>query len=792
MLPGVAEAVARRLADGVAASDAAMAEAFAFAAADHGGGWAGRVRPPGTELLAGHPARGTVLELTGPDRPLVVTSLEEELRGRGARVAQISPLAYGARRTDDGVLREVGPARGAARPEALVQVELEDPVPAAAADELLAALLDVLGLVGLVTGDHDAIRARLAPLAGADGPPSEDGGDDARTTIRWLLDGNALLLGLARRTPGGEVPPPDAAAPDLGLARAPGALDLPPPGGRAGPPDPTAPLRVTRLGRTSPVHRRVPMLVADVLAEAPGGDLVVERLLWVAARRAAGAPLSSVPLLRRKLDALLEREDVVPGSYDEQHLTLLFQSLPEDDLFGLDEDELHTLVRELHAQDRDHGVRVVLRPAEHSHAVAALVTVPVERWTRTLRERLERFLRAQLDGTRVDVGLSIGGGSSAVTARFLVHVDPAMDVPDELAAVAREVRLLCRSWEEQLASALTGDVTGSGALGEADAAAVAARWAAALPEAYRDAVAPVDAVADVRQLDALAAEDAVERRGARVCAWFGRGRAGDGSDRMVLVTDHPLELSRLVPVLESLDLWVGDEARWSAGSGLHLHHLGVRARRAPGREDQPPPSVLVPAVGARVAQAVVALLTGQTDRDGLNRLVLHAGLPWPDVAVLRTYRRYRHQVNGRDEQSYVDEVLVRHPAVARGLAALWHARFPPEGATAGREAAAAAASAAVRRACDGLARLDHDRILRGLAGTIDATLRTNLHLRPEGPLALKLDPSSVPDTPLPRPHREVFVSGRGVEGVHLRAGPVAAGGCGPATGRRTTAPRSSA
>ncbi|MEJ7582927.1 MAG: NAD-glutamate dehydrogenase domain-containing protein [Acidimicrobiales bacterium] len=67
-------------------------------------------------------------------------------------------------------------------------------------------------------------------------------------------------------------------------------------------------------------------------------------------------------------------------------------------------------------------------------------------------------------------------------------------------------------------------------------------------------------------------------------------------------------------------------------------------------------------------------------------------------------------------------------------------------------------------------------MLRGLTGTVAATLRTNLHRRPEGPLALKLDPAAVPDMPAPAPYREIFVQGPTVEGVHLRAGPVSRGG----------------
>ncbi|QYG93667.1 NAD-glutamate dehydrogenase [Iamia sp. SCSIO 61187] len=778
---GFEAAVARRR-QGVPPSDEAVDAALALAM-EHQDPWTVRVRPPGVDLLAGHQARGSVVEIAGDDRPLIVTSVEEELRAAGQRALDIVPMAYGAERDAAGALVGVGPARGAAHTEALIQIELVADLDDGTAAALSARLQVTLGLLRAVTADHAAIRDRLLETAlsldalmergAADGANRVAVADAART-VRWLLEGNALLLGLGRRGPGVALDGPAADGEhDLGLLRCDPRV-----AGRAGTPAPVGPeepIRVVRLSALSPLHRRVPMLRLDLWApDADGGGGTAEHLLWVVARRAAGAPLASVPLLRRKLDALLEREDVVPGSYDEQHVTLLFQSLPEDDLFGLDTDSLHALVGELLTEDRDHSVRVVLRPVVGSHAVAALVTVPVDRWNRGLRQRLERFLLAQLDGERVDVALSIGGGSSAVTARMVVHVEAGRPVPDQLDAVAREVRLVCRSWEEQLAGALAASPAAD-ELG--DPAVVAARWADRLPEAFRDTVVPRDAVDDV-----VALERQAGAKGAppRVTVWFGARRATDDPERLCLVVDHDLELSRLLPAIESLGLWVTDEARWPVGDDLFVHHLGVRVRAVAG-EGRPRPLV-EKATAARLGAAVAALVTGPAEVDGLNRLVLHAELDWPDVAVLRAYRRYRHQVAPQDDEAYVDEVLVGHPQIARALVALWRARFgadpdadaDPE--SGGRAARAAAASKAVHRLCDGLARLDHDRILRGLAGTIDATLRANHELRPEGPLALKLDPSLVPGCPDPRPHREVFVSGRDVEGVHLRAGPVARGG----------------
>ncbi|HEU5149391.1 MAG TPA: NAD-glutamate dehydrogenase domain-containing protein [Iamia sp.] len=763
---GLVAAVARRR-QGTPPTDAAVDAVLDLATTAREGGWTVRVRPPGIDLLAGHQARGSVVEVAGDDRPLIVTSVEEELRAAGQRALDIVPLAFGAERDEAGALRAVGPARGAAHTEAIIQIELAADVDDATAAALVARLEVTLALLRAVTDDHAAIRDRLvAAAASLDEAGGDDRVADAARTLRWLLEGNALLLGLGRRPPGvgldAEAP---GGPPDLGLLRVDRRAATR--AGTSAPVGPDEPIRVVRLTAHSPLHRRVPMLRLDLWVPGADGDGATEHLLWVVARRAAGAPLASVPLLRRKLDLLLEREDVVPGSYDEQHLTLLFQSLPEDDLFGLDGDALHALIGEMLAEDRDHTVRVVLRPVAGSHAVAVLVTVPVDRWNRVLRQRLERFLLAQLDGERVDVALSIGGGSSAVTARMVVHVEPGQPLPDQLDAVAREVRLVCRSWEEQLAGALA---SAPAAEGVGDPAVVASRWADRLPESYRDTVTARDAVDDVVALERMADESSTER----VVVWFGSRRATDDPERLCLVVDHDLELSRLLPVLESLGLWVTDEARWAAGDDLFVHHLGVRVR-ASGVGDHPRPLVEA-ATAARLGAAVAALVTGPAEVDGLNRLVLHAGLGWDDVAVLRAYRRYRHQVAPQDDEAYVDDVLVGHPAVARALVALWHARFGPVAEGEDRVARAAAASAEVHRLCDALVRLDHDRILRGLAGTIDATLRTNHDLRPEGPLALKLDPAQVPGAPHPRPHREVFVSGRDVEGVHLRGGPVARGG----------------
>ena len=91
-------------------------------------------------------------------------------------------------------------------------------------------------------------------------------------------------------------------------------------------------------------------------------------MVCVFTRQAEVAPVHTIPLLRWKLERLLERQDAVKGSYDEQAVTSLFQALPKDELFCAGVDSLDGVVRGLLSEDRDHRVRVLVRAEPEAEA----------------------------------------------------------------------------------------------------------------------------------------------------------------------------------------------------------------------------------------------------------------------------------------------------------------------------------------------------------------------------------------------------------------------------------------
>ncbi|HZI38858.1 MAG TPA: NAD-glutamate dehydrogenase domain-containing protein, partial [Acidimicrobiia bacterium] len=128
-------------------------------------------------------------------------------------------------------------------------------------------------------------------------------------------------------------------------------------------------------------------------------------------------------------------------------------------------------------------------------------------------------------------------------------------------------------------------------------------------------------------------------------------------------------------------------------------------------------------------------------------------------------------------QSYMERTLAANPHIARLLIDLFHARFDPARLP-DSDDEASVLTKRLETEIDAVAGLDEDRILRSFLALVQATLRTNWFRprEPGHPVVFKLDPSQVPDLPLPRPRYEIFVCSPRVEGVHLRGGRVSRGG----------------
>jgi glutamate dehydrogenase len=408
------------------------------------------------------------------------------------------------------------------------------------------------------------------------------------------------------------------------------------------------------------------------------------------------------------------------------------------------------------------AVRMFIRRDTYARYVSVLVYLPRDRYNTTVRERFAHILKERLGAESVEFTVRINESTTA-RVHFVVHLPkggsiPEVDIPD----LERRLAEASRSWRDDFTAAVISEY------GEEVGSILGRRYLDSFPEAYKEDYSPRTASVDLGRLEGIVGEEGIDQSLNQDID------AGPGEARLkVYRIGSPLSLSQILPMLSSMGVEVVDERPYEL-VGLdrpsYVYEFGLRYRGA-FRED----------ARELFQDAVRAVWDGFNEIDGFNGLVLAAGLTWRQATVLRAYAKYMRQGNSPFALDYIEDSLRNNVDITRLLVRLFETRFDPGGDDAARDITCDALEQRVMQALDDVASLDHDRILRSYLTHVRATLRTNYFQpdeqgRPRPYISLKMEPSSIPDLPEPRPRFEIFVYSPRVEGVHLRFGAVARGG----------------
>ncbi len=195
---------------------------------------------------------------------------------------------------------------------------------------------------------------------------------------------------------------------------------------------------------------------------------------------------------------------------------------------------------------------------------------------------------------------------------------------------------------------------------------------------------------------------------------------------------------------------------------IYISTLACKSPRPLGEEDQ-----------HRLRRALAMILNQESDHDPLNALLILAELDVNEIAILITLRSHLIQLMPDAALLPLSDMMIRHPHVSAALLRLFTAHHLLGIPT----SFLADARQAFHESMQRVETLTDDRWCRALAELAEASLRTNAFIRHAGsPLAIKIDPGKLSYAPHPRPYREIFMHGIHIEGVHLRAGPIARGG----------------
>lgn len=268
----------------------------------------------------------------------------------------------------------------------------------------------------------------------------------------------------------------------------------------------------------------------------PSGLAVLFGLFTSSALRTPG---SQMPLLRDRLDAILQASGAEPRSHLHRAIVGAFDSVPIEVLLGTDAEGVAALIHELVESEGSKRVRVVQRGDRHGRSLYVAVLLPRERYGEDLRARIRAFLDRRTGATYVDDRISFLEEGAAALHYFCTSSAGPLALPDA-GELAREIQDLSARWEDLFEAALVDR------FGESDGALLADRYTEGFPELLRVAMHPVDAVRGVVAMEALAASGRPH-----FALYFDHGDDVREITTFDLFLPAPMLLSDLLPVVDS-------------------------------------------------------------------------------------------------------------------------------------------------------------------------------------------------------------------------------------------------
>src|SRR5436190_13854124 len=551
-------------------------------------------RTPGTALVrvispreeeSGWSCPHSVVELVTDDMPFLVDSVTAELNRQGFSIHLVVHPQMRVRRNAIGEFLDLATLDAPEDPdlsaESWIHVEIDRHSDLSIFAGLQRDLRRVLEDVRAAVEDWPRMRARttdaIAELRSAVPdvvPPVEV--DETIALLEWIADENFTFLGYRDYnlvTEDGDPVLRSVPATGLGILRDSGLQPVSmsftelAPEARRKALEPTL-LTLTKANSRATVHRPAYLDYIGVKQLGPDGAPTGERrFLGLFGMSAYAVSVKSIPVVRRKVAAVVERAGFPKGSHDAKDLLQILETYPRDELFQISVDDLFAISMAILGLQERRRVRLFMRRDDYGRFVSCLVYLPRERYTRQVRLRMQQILMTALGGSFIDYWTR-HSESVLVRVHFVVRTASApAEVDSE--ELQREIAAATRSWDDELADAIV-DV-----YGEERGAEIQRRFGRAFPEAYKEDFPPRTAVADIGRLVALKTPDDFD-----LLLYKPRG-APDGVRRFKIARlGPPLSLATLMPSLQDMGVEVTDERPYGLALGTGelawIYDFGLR------------------------------------------------------------------------------------------------------------------------------------------------------------------------------------------------------------------------
>lgn len=706
------------------------------------------------------------------DMPFVVDSVRMKLNEHGRTIHLLRNCVIHSRRNSEFELihHDTQGTSAQLQREAAIYLEIDRIEALEELDNLKQQLLAVLADVARVVDDFEPMMNRVTALRDSINPAK---GMEVQEYLSWLMANSFTFLGyeeLRVKEVDGEKQIVRPTETQLGLLRPMhqgelGQLELEPFIERDFF-EQTEWLSFSKASVRSSVHRPAYPDFITVRCFDDDGEITCEaRIVGLYTSPVYRQPPSTIPYIRHKVEAILQRSGLDLRSHHGKDLLQILEIFPRDELFQTSQDELFdTAMSILRIQERKH-IKVFIRQDPYGPFCSALVFVPRDVYNTAFRARIEKILCHRLEAVDSEFTTYF---SESVLARVHFILKLRGRIEYDTSVINQEIRLAASSWDEEVQEAVLetfGEVRGNKLMSQ---------YASGFGAGYRDAFSPQSVVVDMEHFDSI--------NDKRPLSMGFYQSLDDKPGRIHFKLYHfvePLPLADQIPIIENLGLRVLGEYPFlinkSSGDVIWIHDFLLSFSTDFTNDLQK--------IGPVFQEAFEKIWFGHAENDRFNLLVLAAGMNWRQVAILRAYSRYLKQIRVGFSQTYIAETLCNNIDITRLLVEMFEIRFNPAFALSRtqRQARVQQLQQQILEALDQVSVLSEDKIIRHFQHVISATLRTNFYQTDDqgeykSYISLKMAPGDIPEIPKPVPMFEIFVYSPRVEGVHLRGGKVARGG----------------
>jgi glutamate dehydrogenase len=717
----------------------------------------------------------TVVEILLADTAFIVQSITMEINRYGFANQLVLHPIYWVQRSKEGKLIGLsGNKMTGAVKESVLHIEIDRQSDPKVIEQLQNSLLGILADVRAATGDWklcvSQMQSEITQLQAQKKPEQQEAID----FLKWLKNNNFIFLAYREYSISkklGEYVFSDVPKTGLGILRE-GTIKRPEANLLTISPDAYAELNtdnlliITNAPSKSTVHRPVFMDYIGIKQYNKQGSVIGEkRFLGLYSSSAYSCELKTIPLVREKIKALMQRPEFINSSHSARSLLFILDSLPRNELFQAQLSDLYKYsFGTLQLQERQR-VRVFVRHGIYGHFVSLLIFVPRERYYTESRKKIEQILVNIFKGEDIEFSVKL---NESILARmhFVIHNKEGCSVDYDVANIEQRIIEALSNWNDEFSNELHFS------FGEAEANSYLQSYNDGFSAAYRETISPRTALLDLKRFEKIEKENlttlgilyspltATEQKHLCFKLYCFGGQAS---------------LSRSLPVLENMGVKVCSENTYEIkkrgqDKSFWIHDFGLDYEHVTDLNLQ--------TLKSTFQDAFEQCWAGNIENDGFNALVINANLTWHDVNLIRAFYFYLRQIGMAFSQSYVEKTLVRNANVVRLLVKLFHFRFSGNTIP---ESELGIQVEEIKGLIEQVKSLDEDRILRRYLNLILAAERTSffkntLDEKGIAYFSTKFKSEKISEIPSPVPYFEIFVYSPRVEGVHLRGGSVARGG----------------